>query len=180
MFKQGSIWLNSTTGETWLNTDYKSYSKYELDSLLIQQSFSDRLLAVKTPNLIHKIISMKDNLPKYGGGTLRMRPYCPEINIPKIQIEIPSEAFSEGRNAYDIYITGKDGTLKVKHEDNRSRFIYTPQYYGGVLATNATVGYKFASVPKIMNDSWIVNMNRTLEHGELIHIPSVLLNINYA
>ena len=41
----------------------------------VQQSFSYKLLSVPTPSLIHKIPSMKKQMPRNGGTTLRMRRY---------------------------------------------------------------------------------------------------------
>jgi N4-gp56 family major capsid protein len=43
----------------------------------VQQSFSYKLLAVKVPNMIHKIPAMLKNMPRNGGRTLRMRRYNP-------------------------------------------------------------------------------------------------------
>lgn len=39
----------------------------------VQQTFSYRLLAVATPNMIHRIAAVKKNMPRNGGNTLRMR-----------------------------------------------------------------------------------------------------------
>ena len=39
----------------------------------VQQSFSYKLLSVAVPNMIHKIVAMKKNMPRNGGRTLRMR-----------------------------------------------------------------------------------------------------------
>lgn len=41
----------------------------------VQQSFSEKLLAVKTPNLIHAIPAMKKQLMRNGGRTIRFRRY---------------------------------------------------------------------------------------------------------
>ena len=43
----------------------------------VQQSFSYKLLAVPTPNMIHKIPAMLKRMPRNGGTTLRMRRYNP-------------------------------------------------------------------------------------------------------
>ena len=43
----------------------------------VQQSFSFKLLSVPVPNMIHKIPSMKKNMPRNGGQILRMRRYNP-------------------------------------------------------------------------------------------------------
>jgi len=41
----------------------------------VQQSFSFKLLAVPTPNMIHKLPADLKRMPKNGGTTLRMRRY---------------------------------------------------------------------------------------------------------
>jgi N4-gp56 family major capsid protein len=43
----------------------------------VQQSFSMKLLAVKVPNMIHKIAATRYTMPANGGRTLRMRRYNP-------------------------------------------------------------------------------------------------------
>ncbi len=43
----------------------------------VQQTFSYKLLAVPTPNMIHKIPAVLKNMPRNGGTTLRMRRYNP-------------------------------------------------------------------------------------------------------
>lgn len=41
----------------------------------VQQTFIKRLLAVPTPNLIHKKLAMLVDMPRHGGTTVRMRRY---------------------------------------------------------------------------------------------------------
>lgn len=43
----------------------------------VQQSFSNRLLSVPVPNMIHKIPAMKRSMPRNSGRILRMRRYNP-------------------------------------------------------------------------------------------------------
>lgn len=43
----------------------------------VQQSFNMKLLAVPTPNLIHKVPAQKDRMPRNGGTTMRYRRYNP-------------------------------------------------------------------------------------------------------
>jgi len=43
----------------------------------VQQSFSNKLLSVPVPNMIHQIPAMKKNMPRNGGRFLRMRRYNP-------------------------------------------------------------------------------------------------------
>lgn len=43
----------------------------------VQQSFSQKLLSVPVPYMIHKTAAMKKTMPRNGGTTLRMRRYNP-------------------------------------------------------------------------------------------------------
>jgi hypothetical protein len=63
--------------------------------------------------------------------------------------------------------------LEIGHKSNRmyacveqdgysAAFIYRPPIYDGPLALNASVGYKFAEVPRITNDLWVLNLRATL------------------
>lgn len=51
---------------------------------MVQQSFDDKLLSVRTPNLIHKLGALKKVLPNKGGRTLRMARYdrLPTAPVP--------------------------------------------------------------------------------------------------
>ena len=69
-----------------------------------------------------------------------------------------------------IKLYGQDGVKEWKKEayacieqDGYSaQFIYRPPIYDGPLALNASVGYKFAEVPRILNDLWVLNLRCTL------------------
>ena len=43
----------------------------------VQQTFSERLLSVKTPNFIHRIPAEKKIMPSKGGRIIRFRRYNP-------------------------------------------------------------------------------------------------------
>lgn len=43
----------------------------------VQQSFNYKLLAVPTPQFIHKIPAMRSLMPRNGGNTMRYRRYNP-------------------------------------------------------------------------------------------------------
>lgn len=51
---------------------------------MVQQTFDDKLLSVRTPNLIYKLPAMTKRLPAKGGTTLRMRRYdrLPTYPVP--------------------------------------------------------------------------------------------------
>ena len=50
----------------------------------------------------------------------------------------------------------------VEQDGYSAQFIYRPPIYDGPLALNASVGYKFAQVPRITNDAWVINLSCTL------------------
>lgn len=130
-----------------------------------QQSFLDKILNVPVPNMIHKITSNMARMPQSSGRTLRFRRYS--FEIPETLLDIKSDqVFKYGQAAYHLF---------KEQDNNRVSFVYMPPQYGGPLATDVTVGYKFNEVPRILNDKWLVNL-RT--EGRLI--PGVLLDIIYA
>jgi len=63
---------------------------------------------------------------------------------------------------YNIFITGMEAYACVEQNEYSAAFIYRPPIYDSPLALNATVGYKFAEVPRITNDNWVVNLRATL------------------
>jgi hypothetical protein len=50
----------------------------------------------------------------------------------------------------------------VPPEKSGHKVTELPPIYDGPLALNASCGYKFASVPRILNDQWIFNLRTTL------------------
>jgi len=50
----------------------------------------------------------------------------------------------------------------IEQDGYSASFIYRPPIYSGPLALNASVGYKFAEVPRITNDLWVINLRATL------------------
>ena len=71
-------------------------------------------------------------------------------------------ASSLGNNVYNIFCTGMEAYCCVMQDSYSASFIYRPPIYDGPLALNASVGYKFAEVPRITNDLWIINLRATL------------------
>jgi len=68
-----------------------------------------------------------------------------------------------GNDVYNIFCTGMEAYACVEQDRYSAQFIYLPPYIaGGPLALTASVGYKFAEVPRILNDEWIVNLRTTL------------------
>lgn len=73
-----------------------------------------------------------------------------------------SSASALGANVYDLFCVGMEAYAVIEQDGYSSQFIYRPPIYDGPLALNASVGYKFAQVPRITNDAWIINLRTTL------------------
>jgi N4-gp56 family major capsid protein len=67
-----------------------------------------------------------------------------------------------GANVYNIFCVGMEAYASIEQDGYSASFIYRPPIYDGPLALNASVGYKFAEVPRICNDLWIINLRATL------------------
>ena len=67
-----------------------------------------------------------------------------------------------GANVYNIFCVGMEAYACIEQDGFSARFIYRPPIYDGPLALNASVGYKFAEVPLITNDLWVLNLRATI------------------
>ena len=67
-----------------------------------------------------------------------------------------------GEDVFNCFVAGLEAYCCVEQDGYSAQFIYRPPIYDGPLALNASVGYKFAEVPRITNDAWIVNLRCTL------------------
>jgi N4-gp56 family major capsid protein len=70
-------------------------------------------------------------------------------------------ASANGNTVYNIFCVGMEAYACIEQDGYSASFIYRPPIYDGPLALNASVGYKFAEVPRITNDLWIVNLRAT-------------------
>lgn len=75
---------------------------------------------------------------------------------------VTANASSLGANVYNIFCVGMEAYACVEQDGYSASFIYRPPIYDGPLALNASVGYKFAEVPRITNDQWVINLRATL------------------
>lgn len=66
-----------------------------------------------------------------------------------------------GNRVYNIFVTGLEAYGVIEQDGYSAQFIYRPPIYDGPLALNASVGFKFAQVPRIYNDAWVINMRCT-------------------
>lgn len=75
---------------------------------------------------------------------------------------ISANASLLGANVYNVFHTGREAFAAIEQDGYSAQFIYRPPIYDGPLALNASVGYKFAEVPRILNDTWVFNLRCTL------------------
>jgi N4-gp56 family major capsid protein len=66
-----------------------------------------------------------------------------------------------GADVYNIICAGMEAYACVEQDGYSASFIYRPAIYDGPLALNFTAGYKFAEVPRILNDLWVLNLRTT-------------------
>ena len=71
-------------------------------------------------------------------------------------------ASSEGDDVYNVFCTGMDAYACIEQDGYSASFLYRPPLYSGPLAMNSSVGYKFAEVPRITNDLWVLKLRCTL------------------
>ena len=76
---------------------------------------------------------------------------------------VTPNASAMGNNVYNIFCVGMESYACIEQDGYSASFIYRPPIYDGPLALNASVGYKFAEVPRILNDLWILNLRTTLQ-----------------
>ena len=67
-----------------------------------------------------------------------------------------------GADVYNIFIAGRESFAAIEQDGYSAQFIYRPPIYDSPLALNASVGYKFAEVPRLLNDQWVFNLRCTL------------------
>jgi N4-gp56 family major capsid protein len=70
-------------------------------------------------------------------------------------------ASQNAQSVYNIFCVGMEAYACIEQDGYSASFIYRPPIYDGPLALNASVGYKFAEVPRITNDLWILNLRCT-------------------
>lgn len=67
-----------------------------------------------------------------------------------------------GATVFNVFCTGLEAYACIEQDGYSANFIYRPPIYDSPLALNASVGYKFAEVPRITNDAWVINLRCTL------------------
>jgi len=60
-----------------------------------------------------------------------------------------SNASNLGNDVFNVFCVGMEAYACIEQDGYSASFIYRPPIYDGPLALNASVGYKFAEVPRI-------------------------------
>ena len=74
---------------------------------------------------------------------------------------VTQNASANGADVFNILCPAMEAYACIEQDGYSASFIYRPPIYDGPLALNASVGYKFAEVPRILNDAWIINLRAT-------------------
>ena len=75
---------------------------------------------------------------------------------------VTPNASVNGANVFNVFCVGMEAYACIEQDQYSASFIYRPPIYDSALALNCTVGYKFAEVPRILNDLWVINLRCTL------------------
>lgn len=74
----------------------------------------------------------------------------------------PNSSAIGSADVYNVFVVGMEAYACIEQDNYSAQFVYRPPIYNDELAQNATVGYKFAEVPRITNDAWVINLKTTL------------------
>ena len=72
-------------------------------------------------------------------------------------------ASANGNTVFNNFVVGMEAYAVIEQDGMSAEFIYRPPIYSSPLAMNCQVGYKFAEVPRILNDLWVINFRSTLQ-----------------
>ena len=75
-----------------------------------------------------------------------------------------ANASQQGRDVYNVFCVAQEAYVCVEQTGATNRFIYRSAIYNDPLAQNVTISAKFAEVPRITNDQWVINNRCTLSN----------------
>jgi N4-gp56 family major capsid protein len=67
-----------------------------------------------------------------------------------------------GADVYNIFCMGMEALGCVEQDGYSAQFIYNGPELNGPMRLNSTAAYKFAEVPRILNDAWVINLRCTI------------------
>lgn len=128
----------------------------------------DAYFALGNTNLIGDLENVQGFIAKaqYPSPMLALRPEWGSVSNLRFLLSsigsVTNNASLLGNNVYNIFCCGLEAFAAIEQDGYSAQFIYRPPIYDGPLALNASVGYKFAEVPRITNDAWVINLRATL------------------
>ena len=127
----------------------------------------DAYLALGSTDLMSSIEAITGFIPKWQypnqQSTLRAE-WGSVSNLRFLLSSIGSKTLNAsalGQDVYNVFCVGLEAYACIEQDGYSSQFIYRPPIYDGPLALNASCGYKFAEVPRITNDAWVINLRMT-------------------
>ncbi len=75
---------------------------------------------------------------------------------------VTANASALGANVYNCFVAANESYACIEQDGYSSTFIYRPPMFSDPLAQNASVGWKMAQVPRLLNDTWLINLRSTL------------------
>lgn len=128
----------------------------------------DAYFALGSTNLIGDLEAVQGFIAKaqYPNQMHTLRPEWGSVSNLRFLLSsigsVTPNASGLGNDVYNIFCVGMEAYAVVEQDGYSAQFIYRPPIYDGPLAMNASVGYKFAQVPRITNDAWVINLRATL------------------
>ncbi len=127
----------------------------------------DAYLAMASTKLIGDLEQVDGFIAKsqYPSPMEAIRPeWCSISNLRFLLSSVGAFTENSSNNDNDVYhitCAAMEAYAVIEQDNYSAQFIYRPPIYESPLALNASVGYKYAQVPRITNDAWIINLNCT-------------------
>jgi len=151
------------------NNAYTIADNIEGDDKFGTAPVRDAYFALGSTNLIRTIENVTGFIAKaqYPYQATVLRPEWGSISNLRFLLSsigsVSPNASGLGNDVYNIFCVGMEAYACIEQDGYSAQFIYRPPIYDGPLALNASVGYKFAEVPRITNDAWVINLRSTLK-----------------
>lgn len=150
------------------NNAYTIADNIEGDDKFGTSPVRDAYFALGSTNLIRSIEAISGFIAKaqYPYQERVLRPEWGSVSNLRFLLSsigsVTPNASALGADIYNIFCCGMEAYASIEQDGYSAQFIYRPPIYDGPLALNASVGYKFAEVPRITNDAWVINLRCTL------------------
>lgn len=150
------------------NNAYTIADNIEGDDKFGTAPVRDAYFALGSTNLIRTIENVTGFIAKaqYPYQATVLRPEWGSVSNLRFLLSsigsVSPNASGLGNDVYNIFCVGMEAYACIEQDGYSAQFIYRPPIYDGPLALNASVGYKFAEVPRITNDAWVINLRSTL------------------